>query len=281
MFIKNFLKKKDTYQYLIKVMWLAIILCVINVIMTIIWNSYVIDFNKKYKDYHLEFYADTLEYYDIIETYDNVSDIGIKINVNYDGYYMDALEDINNDLKYNEIIGYYYAFTSNDLGDYIKFEDIDKEFILKEKKKDFTDGVLMNKDAIHDIALDKKDNITYMVYIDDWTKLENVINDINGISDNTLNDYWLEYEYMIPANQLVDNIFEMIFYAFKGVLYTSLIIYLVYLLCGVYAEETKYNYLFYALGFTKGQIYSTVVKKMLIVTVVTLIVFITIFWIFR
>ena len=84
-------------------------------------------------------------------------------------------------------------------------------------------------------------------------------------------DFLLQVSKM-GVNIVLESNFVIIYNVVRVVVCAILIIYLIYLLCGIYAEETKNNYLYYILGFPKSKIHVLVLVKMLIVTVVTLIV---------
>ena len=121
-----------------------------------------------------------------------------------------------------------------------------------------------------------QEQIAYNVYVEDWTQLQSIIDQIDVISGYEVNNYVLAFKdinnYDMDVNIVLESNFVIIYNVVRVVVYAILIIYLIYLLCGIYAEETKNNYLYYILGFPKSKIHVLVLVKMLIVTVVTLIV---------
>ena len=275
MFIKTFLKKNTTRQYIKKVFWLVIITCVANLIFLLVWNFYKIDLNKKFDNMYLSFYVSAdMDIYNQIANVDNVNDLIITLYYHYNEFDFSIIGDTKYNLKYNEIIIDYNM--DYDIGDIFLFEDYRQKFILKEKLKNIEDNIYMNKNAIYDMAIDLQEQIAYNVYVEDWTQLQSIIDQIDVISGYEVNNYVLAFKdinnYDMDVNIVLESNFVIIYNVVRVVVYAILIIYLIYLLCGIYAEETKNNYLYYILGFPKSKIHVLVLVKMLIVTVVTLIV---------
>ena len=275
MFIKTFLKKNTTRQYIKKVFWLVIITCVANLIFLLVWNFYKIDLNKKLDNMYLSFYVSAdMDIYNQISNVDNVNDLIITLYYHYNEFDFSIIGDTKYNLKYNEIIIDYNM--DYDIGDIFVFEDYRQKFILKEKLKNIEDNIYMNKNAIYDMAIDLQEQIAYNVYVEDWTQLQSIIDQIDVISGYEVNNYVLAFKdinnYDMDVNIVLESNFVIIYNVVRVVVCAILIIYLIYLLCGVYAEETKNNYLYYILGFSKSKIHVLVLVKMLIVTVVTLIV---------
>lgn len=275
MFIKTFLKKNTTRQYIKKVFWLVIITCVANLIFLLVWNFYKIDLNKKLDNMYLSFYVSAdMDIYNEIANVDNVNDLIITLYYHYKEFDFSIIGDTKYNLKYNEIIIDYKMYY--DIGDIFLFEDYRQKFILKEKLKNIEDNIYMNKNAIYDMAIDLQEQIAYNVYVEDWTQLQSIIDQIDVISGYEVNNYVLAFKdinnYDMDVNIVLESNFVIIYNVVRVVVYAILIIYLIYLLCGIYAEETKNNYLYYILGFPKSKIHVLVLVKMLIVTVVTLIV---------
>lgn len=275
MFIKTFLKKNTTRQYIKKVFWLVIITCVANLIFLLVWNFYKIDLNKKFDNMYLSFYVSAdMDIYNQIANVDNVNDLIITLYYHYNEFDFSIIGDTKYNLKYNEIIIDYNM--DYDIGDIFLFEDYRQKFILKDKLKNIEDNIYMNKNAIYDLAIDLQEQIAYNVYVEDWTQLQSIIDQIDVISGYEVNNYVLAFKdinnYDMDVNIVLESNFVIIYNVVRVVVYAILIIYLIYLLCGIYAEETKNNYLYYILGFPKSKIHVLVLVKMLIVTVVTLIV---------
>ena len=275
MFIKTFLKKNTTRQYIKKVFWLVIITCVANLIFLLVWNFYKIDLNKKFDNMYLSFYVSAdMDIYNQIANVDNVNDLIITLYYHYNEFDFSIIGDTKYNLKYNEIIIDYNM--DYDIGDIFVFEDYRQKFILKDKLKNIEDNIYMNKNAIYDMAIDLQEQIAYNVYVEDWTQLQLIIDQIDVISGYEVNNYVLAFKdinnYDMDVNIVLESNFVIIYNVVRVVVYAILIIYLIYLLCGIYAEETKNNYLYYILGFPKSKIHVLVLVKMLIVTVVTLIV---------
>lgn len=275
MFIKTFLKKNTTRQYIKKVFWLVIITCVANLIFLLVWNFYKIDLNKKFDNMYLSFYVSAdMDIYNQIANVDNVNDLIITLYYHYNEFDFSIIGDTKYNLKYNEIIIDYNM--DYDIGDIFVFEDYRQKFILKDKLKNIEDNIYMNKNAIYDMAIDLQEQIAYNVYVEDWTQLQLIIDQIDVISGYEVNNYMLAFKdinnYDMDVNIVLESNFVIIYNVVRVVVYAILIIYLIYLLCGIYAEETKNNYLYYILGFPKSKIHVLVLVKMLIVTVVTLIV---------
>ena len=275
MFIKTFLKKNTTRQYIKKVFWLVIITCVANLIFLLVWNFYKIDLNKKFDNMYLSFYVSAdMDIYNQIANVDNVNDLIITLYYHYNEFDFSIIGDTKYNLKYNEIIIDYKMYY--DIGDIFLFEDYRQKFILKDKLKNIEDNIYMNKNAIYDMAIDLQEQIAYNVYVEDWTQLQSIIDQIDVISGYEVNNYVLAFKdinnYDMDVNIVLESNFVIIYNVVRVVVYAILIIYLIYLLCGIYAEETKNNYLYYILGFPKSKIHVLVLVKMLIVTVVTLIV---------
>lgn len=275
MFIKTFLKKNTTRQYIKKVFWLVIITCVANLIFLLVWNFYKIDLNKKFDNMYLSFYVSAdMDIYNQIANVDNVNDLIITLYYHYNEFDFSIIGDTKYNLKYNEIIIDYNM--DYDIGDIFVFEDYRQKFILKEKLKNIEDNIYMNKNAIYDMAIDLQEQIAYNVYVEDWTQLQSIIDQIDVISGYEVNNYVLAFKdinnYDMDVNIVLESNFVIIYNVVRVVVYAILIIYLIYLLCGIYAEETKNNYLYYILGFPKSKIHVLALVKMLIVTVVTLIV---------
>lgn len=275
MFIKTFLKKNTTRQYIKKVFWLVIITCVANLIFLLVWNFYKIDLNKKFDNMYLSFYVSAdMDIYNQIANVDNVNDLIITLYYHYNEFDFSIIGDTKYNLKYNEIIIDYNM--DYDIGDIFVFEDYRQKFILKEKLKNIEDNIYMNKNAIYDMAIDLQEQIAYNVYVEDWTQLQLIIDQIDVISGYEVNNYVLAFKdinnYDMDVNIVLESNFVIIYNVVRVVVYAILIIYLIYLLCGIYAEETKNNYLYYILGFPKSKIHVLALVKMLIVTVVTLIV---------
>lgn len=274
MFIKTFLKKNTTRQYIKKVFWLVIITCVANLIFLLVWNFYKIDLNKKFDNMYLSFYVSAdMDIYNQIANVDNVNDLIITLYYHYNEFDFSIIGDTKYNLKYNEIIIDYNM--DYDIGDIFVFEDYRQKFILKDKLKNIEDNIYMNKNAIYDMAIDLQEQIAYNVYVEDWTQLQSIIDQIDVISGYEVNNYVLAFKdinnYDMDVNIVLESNFVIIYNVVRVVVYAILIIYLIYLLCGIYAEETKNNYLYYILGFPKSKIHVLVLVKMLIVTVVTLI----------
>lgn len=275
MFIKTFLKKNTTRQYIKKVFWLVIITCVANLIFLLVWNFYKIDLNKKFDNMYLSFYVSAdMDIYNQIANVDNVNDLIITLYYHYNEFDFSIIGDTKYNLKYNEIIIDYNM--DYDIGDIFVFEDYRQKFILKDKLKNIEDNIYMNKNAIYDMAIDLQEQIAYNVYVEDWTQLQLIIDQIDVISGYEVNNYMLAFKdinnYDMDVNIVLESNFVIIYNVVRVVVYAILIIYLIYLLCGIYAEETKNNYLYYILGFPKSKIHVLALVKMLIVTVVTLIV---------
>lgn len=275
MFIKTFLKKNTTRQYIKKVFWLVIITCVANLIFLLVWNFYKIDLNKKFDNMYLSFYVSAdMDIYNQIANVDNVNDLIITLYYHYNEFDFSIIGDTKYNLKYNEIIIDYNM--DYDIGDIFVFEDYRQKFILKDKLKNIEDNIYMNKNAIYDMAIDLQEQIAYNVYVEDWTQLQSIIDQIDVISGYEVNNYVLAFKdinnYDMDVNIVLESNFVIIYNVVRVVVYAILIIYLIYLLCGIYAEETKNNYLYYILGFPKSKIHVLALVKMLIVTVVTLIV---------
>lgn len=274
MFIKTFLKKNTTRQYIKKVFWLVIITCVANLIFLLVWNFYKIDLNKKFDNMYLSFYVSAdMDIYNQISNVDNVNDLIITLYYHYNEFDFSIIGDTKYNLKYNEIIIDYNM--DYDIGDIFVFEDYRQKFILKEKLKNIEDNIYMNKNAIYDMAIDLQEQIAYNVYVEDWTQLQSIIDQIDVISGYEVNNYVLAFKdinnYDMDVNIVLESNFVIIYNVVRVVVYAILIIYLIYLLCGIYAEETKNNYLYYILGFPKSKIHVLALVKMLIVTIVTLI----------
>ncbi|HIS11532.1 MAG TPA: hypothetical protein IAB40_00310 [Candidatus Onthocola stercoravium] len=274
MFIKTFLKKNTTRQYIKKVFWLVIITCVANLIFLLVWNFYKIDLNKKFDNMYLSFYVSAdMDIYNQIANVDNVNDLIITLYYHYNEFDFSIIGDTKYNLKYNEIIIDYNM--DYDIGDIFVFEDYRQKFILKDKLKNIEDNIYMNKNAIYDMAIDLQEQIAYNVYVDDWTQLQLIIDQIDVISGYEVNNYVLAFKdinnYDMDVNIVLESNFVIIYNVVRVVVYAILIIYLIYLLCGIYAEETKNNYLYYILGFPKSKIHVLALVKMLIVTIVTLI----------
>lgn len=274
MFIKTFLKKNTTRQYIKKVFWLVIITCVANLIFLLVWNFYKIDLNKKFDNMYLSFYVSAdMDIYNQIANVDNVNDLIITLYYHYNEFDFSIIGDTKYNLKYNEIIIDYNM--DYDIGDIFVFEDYRQKFILKDKLKNIEDNIYMNKNAIYDMAIDLQEQIAYNVYVEDWTQLQLIIDQIDVISGYEVNNYVLAFKdinnYDMDVNIVLESNFVIIYNVVRVVVYAILIIYLIYLLCGIYAEETKNNYLYYILGFPKSKIHVLALVKMLIVTVVTLI----------
>ena len=275
MFIKTFLKKNTTRQYIKKVFWLVIITCVANLIFLLVWNFYKIDLNKKFDNMYLSFYVSAdMDIYNQIANVDNVNDLIITLYYHYNEFDFSIIGDTKYNLKYNEIIIDYNM--DYDIGDIFVFEDYRQKFILKDKLKNIEDNIYMNKNAIYDMAIDLQEQIAYNVYVEDWTQLQLIIDQIDVISGYEVNNYVLAFKdinnYDMDVNIVLESNFVIIYNVVRVVVYAILIIYLIYLLCGIYAEETKNNYLYYILGFPKSKIHVLALVKMLIVTIVTLIV---------
>lgn len=274
MFIKTFLKKNTTRQYIKKVFWLVIITCVANLIFLLVWNFYKIDLNKKFDNMYLSFYVSAdMDIYNQIANVDNVNDLIITLYYHYNEFDFSIIGDTKYNLKYNEIIIDYNM--DYDIGDIFVFEDYRQKFILKDKLKNIEDNIYMNKNAIYDMAIDLQEQIAYNVYVEDWTQLQSIIDQIDVISGYEVNNYVLAFKdinnYDMDVNIVLESNFVIIYNVVRVVVYAILIIYLIYLLCGIYAEETKNNYLYYILGFPKSKIHVLALVKMLIVTIVTLI----------
>lgn len=274
MFIKTFLKKNTTRQYIKKVFWLVIITCVANLIFLLVWNFYKIDLNKKFDNMYLSFYVSAdMDIYNQIANVDNVNDLIITLYYHYNEFDFSIIGDTKYNLKYNEIIIDYNM--DYDIGDIFVFEDYRQKFILKDKLKNIEDNIYMNKNAIYDMAIDLQEQIAYNVYVEDWTQLQLIIDQIDVISGYEVNNYMLAFKdinnYDMDVNIVLESNFVIIYNVVRVVVYAILIIYLIYLLCGIYAEETKNNYLYYILGFPKSKIHVLALVKMLIVTIVTLI----------
>ena len=274
MFIKTFLKKNTTRQYIKKVFWLVIITCVANLIFLLVWNFYKIDLNKKFDNMYLSFYVSAdMDIYNQIANGDNVNDLSITLYYHYNEFDFSIIGDTKYNLKYNEIIIDYKMYY--DIGDIFLFEDYRQKFILKDKLKNIEDNIYMNKNAIYDMAIDLQEQIAYNVYVEDWTQLQSIIDQIDVISGYEVNNYVLAFKdinnYDMDVNIVLESNFVIIYNVVRVVVYAILIIYLIYLLCGIYAEETKNNYLYYILGFPKSKIHVLALVKMLIVTIVTLI----------
>ena len=274
MFIKTFLKKNTTRQYIKKVFWLVIITCVANLIFLLVWNFYKIDLNKKFDNMYLSFYVSAdMDIYNQIANVDNVNDLIITLYYHYNEFDFSIIGDTKYNLKYNEIIIDYNM--DYDIGDIFVFEDYRQKFILKDKLKNIEDNIYMNKNAIYDMAIDLQEQIAYNVYVEDWAQLQLIIDQIDVISGYEVNNYVLAFKdinnYDMDVNIVLESNFVIIYNVVRVVVYAILIIYLIYLLCGIYAEETKNNYLYYILGFPKSKIHVLALVKMLIVTVVTLI----------
>lgn len=274
MFIKTFLKKNTTRQYIKKVFWLVIITCVANLIFLLVWNFYKIDLNKKFDNMYLSFYVSAdMDIYNQIANVDNVNDLIITLYYHYNEFDFSIIGDTKYNLKYNEIIIDYNM--DYDIGDIFVFEDYRQKFILKDKLKNIEDNIYMNKNAIYDMAIDLQEQIAYNVYVEDWTQLQLIIDQIDVISGYEVNNYVLAFKdinnYDMDVNIVLESNFVIIYNVVRVVVYAILIIYLIYLLCGIYAEETKNNYLYYILGFPKSKIHVLALVKMLIVTIVTLI----------
>lgn len=274
MFIKTFLKKNTTRQYIKKVFWLVIITCVANLIFLLVWNFYKIDLNKKFDNMYLSFYVSAdMDIYNQISNVDNVNDLIITLYYHYNEFDFSIIGDTKYNLKYNEIIIDYNM--DYDIGDIFVFEDYRQKFILKDKLKNIEDNIYMNKNAIYDMAIDLQEQIAYNVYVEDWTQLQLIIDQIDVISGYEVNNYVLAFKdinnYDMDVNIVLESNFVIIYNVVRVVVYAILIIYLIYLLCGIYAEETKNNYLYYILGFPKSKIHVLALVKMLIVTIVTLI----------
>ena len=274
MFIKTFLKKNTTRQYIKKVFWLVIITCVANLIFLLVWNFYKIDLNKKFDNMYLSFYVSAdMDIYNQIANVDNVNDLIITLYYHYNEFDFSIIGDTKYNLKYNEIIIDYNM--DYDIGDIFVFEDYRQKFILKDKLKNIEDNIYMNKNAIYDMAIDLQEQIAYNVYVEDWTQLQSIIDQIDVISGYEVNNYVLAFKdinnYDMDVNIVLESNFVIIYNVVRVVVYAILIIYIIYLLCGIYAEETKNNYLYYILGFPKSKIHVLALVKMLIVTIVTLI----------
>ena len=274
MFIKTFLKKNTTRQYIKKVFWLVIITCVANLIFLLVWNFYKIDLNKKFDNMYLSFYVSAdMDIYNQIANVDNVNDLIITLYYHYNEFDFSIIGDTKYNLKYNEIIIDYNM--DYDIGDIFVFEDYRQKFILKDKLKNIEDNIYMNKNAIYDMAIDLQEQIAYNVYVEDWTQLQLIIDQIDVISGYEVNNYVLAFKdinnYDMDVNIVLESNFVIIYNVVRVVVYAILIIYLIYLLCGICAEETKNNYLYYILGFPKSKIHVLALVKMLIVTIVTLI----------
>lgn len=274
MFIKTFLKKNTTRQYIKKVFWLVIITCVANLIFLLVWNFYKIDLNKKFDNMYLSFYVSAdMDIYNQIANVDNVNDLIITLYYHYNEFDFSIIGDTKYNLKYNEIIIDYNM--DYDIGDIFVFEDYRQKFILKDKLKNIEDNIYMNKNAIYDMAIDLQEQIAYNVYVEDWTQLQSIIDQIDVISGYEVNNYVLAFKdinnYDMDVNIVLESNFVIIYNVVRVVVCAILIIYLIYLLCGIYAEETKNNYLYYILGFPKSKIHVLALVKMLIVTIVTLI----------
>ena len=275
MFIKTFLKKNTTRQYIKKVFWLVIITCVANLIFLLVWNFYKIDLNKKFDNMYLSFYVSAdMDIYNQIANVDNVNDLIITLYYHYNEFDFSIIGDTKYNLKYVKIIIDYNM--DYDIGDIFVFEDYRQKFILKDKLKNIEDNIYMNKNAIYDMAIDLQEQIAYNVYVEDWTQLQLIIDQIDVISGYEVNNYMLAFKdinnYDMDVNIVLESNFVIIYNVVRVVVYAILIIYLIYLLCGIYAEVTKNNYLYYILGFPKSKIHVLALVKMLIVTVVTLIV---------
>lgn len=223
---------------------------------------------------YLSFYVSAdMDIYNQIANVDNVNDLIITLYYHYNEFDFSIIGDTKYNLKYNEIIIDYNM--DYDIGDIFVFEDYRQKFILKDKLKNIEDNIYMNKNAIYDMAIDLQEQIAYNVYVEDWTQLQSIIDQIDVISGYEVNNYVLAFKdinnYDMDVNIVLESNFVIIYNVVRVVVYAILIIYLIYLLCGIYAEETKNNYLYYILGFPKSKIHVLALVKMLIVTIVTLI----------
>lgn len=263
MIIRNFLKNKINLIYALIVFilfWLIVLIVFLDNRRTIYYNEHnenaYIVFEDNYSKY------DRVKNIDII---DNVI-LGIRTSTKPGG---------NNDifisdkLNGNEFIANSGIFFDEKVGDTVTLARYNIELVIVDKVSSYNNESYMSEE-LFDSIIDESDNTLYMVTLRDWSNLGECVSEINklslmGVNHVRVNGYFEDTNY------------DTRYYIFRTILIGIVLIGFYFVFKSIYTHEKDKSYMYYCLGFTKGELVRWGILKVLLLFVLAFLPFILLY----
>ena len=257
MIIRNFLKNKINLIY-------ALILFIVFgfiVLINYLDNKRMDYYNEHNEVAYIVFEAPLNVYNRVkeIDIIDNIT-LGVRLLTKPGG--MNYVFE-SNKLKKNEFIaddGIFFDLAINDKVILVKY-NIELEVVSKINS--FNQESYISEELLNEI-ITNEDSVLYMVSLNDWSNLGGGISEINKLS-------------LLSTNRIrVNNYFEDInydtrYYVFRTLLIGIVVVGFYFVLKSVLIHEKEKSYMYYCLGFTKGQLIRLSILKVILLFIPGLI----------
>ena len=258
MIIRGFLSNK---RHLIYILLLAIVLFLIPIFYFM--NQHRVEYyNKTNYNTYIEFVADYSEY-ENISSLKYVDEIILGFSAGIDSERNIRIFQ-SHELNNNELIGDTYIFRNYDIGDTINLNGNSYSFLLKDKRYGDRNNSYISYETF--FLINNSSEVIYNVYLNDWTKTDKVINNINDFAYriNVYNENSGIYNY---------GLYDFFYYIFKLILSAIALIVLIFIITSVYNEEKEKCYLYKCLGYTKWEILKVELTKISAMLLISFIIF--------
>ena len=256
MFIISFLRKKQSIIYIIIVALIWSLWPISDILSTI--KKDVI--NKQNKDAYIEFQM-SLEQLERIEGINNIKDVDLGVIVSLEKGKNVRLFG-SDELRENDLIVNPQIFVNYNIGDKINFLELNYDFYIVAKEAYERETNYINEQVLLNLTKDFDTHI-YKVTLNDWSIVNKTIKDINFNSNSNQGLNIIIYnrdggiynygEYILIYSLLII------------ILFGAGLLILIYIIKVTFDKEQEKRYLYYCLGFNKGQLNRLILTKIFLI----------------
>ena len=256
MFIISFLRKKQTIIYIIIVALIWSLWPISDILSTI--KKDVI--NKQNKDAYIEFQM-SLEQLERIEGINNIKDVDLGVIVSLEKGKNVRLFG-SDELRENDLIVNPQIFVNYNIGDKINFLELNYDFYIVAKEAYERETNYINEQVLLNLTKDFDTHI-YKVTLNDWSIVNKTIKDINFNSNSNQGLNIIIYN----SDGGIYNYGEyiLIYILLIIILFGAGLLILIYIIKVTFDKEQEKRYLYYCLGFNKGQLNRLILTKIFLI----------------
>ena len=254
MIISNFLKNKRNLIYVL----IIFILFGLIFLIKFLDNKRTIYYNSHNEDAYIVF-EDAYSKYEMIKDIDIIDNVtlGVRTQTSPGGnnYIFES-----NQLKKNEFIADEGIFFDEEIGDKIVLAEYNIELEIVSKVDSFNHESFISEELLNEI-INYENTVLYMVTLNDWSNLGKGVSEINRLSSTGMNH--------IRVNRYFeDTSYDTKYYIFRTILIGIIVIGFYFVFNSIYTKEKEKSYMYYCLGFTKGQlVFLSILKVLLLVAI--------------
>ena len=256
MFIISFLRKKQTIIYIIIVALIWSLWPISDILSTI--KKDVI--NKQNKDAYIEFQM-SLGQLERIKGINNIKDVDLGVVVSLEKGKNIRLFG-SDELRENDLIVNPQKFVNYNIGDKINFLELNYDFYIVAKEAYERETNYINEQVLLNLTKDFDTHI-YKVTLNDWSIVNKTIKDINFNSNSNQGLNIIIYN----SDGGIYNYGEyiLIYSLLIIILFGASLLILIYIIKVTFDKEQEKRYLYYCLGFNKGQLNRLILTKIFLI----------------